>query len=202
MAQSPDTAPLTPLVKFWCTANKLSLLRVAAIPLLIILMYDQTKTTNLLAALFFAFASLTDWIDGFWARHFNQVSPAGQILDPLADKLLVMSALIMLVRFDCVAGWLAILIIGREITITTVRGIAATEGVIMAASQMGKWKTTLQTSGIVGLLLGPDFRWLGVHWWVIGYALLLISTFFSLFSAMRYVQAYIRARDVLLKKTA
>lgn len=133
--------------------NIVTILRILLIPVFIIVFTIPSVTRSHLAALIFIFASLTDWFDGYLARKFKQVTLSGKLLDPVADKLLVMSALIMLVQFQRVASWLAILIIGRDIAITGLRAIASSVGIVIAAKEMGKLKTIVQIIAIVFLIL-------------------------------------------------
>lgn len=133
--------------------NIVTLLRILLIPVFIIVFAIPSVTRSQLAALIFILASVTDWFDGYLARKFKQVTLSGKLLDPVADKLLVMSALIMLVEFQRVTSWLAILIIGRDIAITGLRAIASSVGIIIAAKEMGKLKTIVQIIAIVLLIL-------------------------------------------------
>ncbi len=134
-------------------------------------------TRSHLAALIFILASVTDWFDGYLARKFKQVTLSGKLLDPVADKLLVMSALIMLVEFQRVTSWLAILIIGRDIAITGLRAIASSVGIIIAAKEMGKLKTIVQIIAIVLLIL--DYH-------VFGTIVLWFSAILAIVSAFDY----------------
>lgn len=134
--------------------NILTYLRVASIPLIIVCLAPPTsgKSYNL-AFLLYVFASITDYLDGILARRHNLVTSVGKLLDPLADKLLTSAVLIMLIPPGKVQAWLVFLIIGREITITGLRSIAASQGLIMNASRMGKNKLISQTIALLFLLL-------------------------------------------------
>ena len=134
--------------------NVLTYLRIAAIPLFLILLVPPTSGKSLNTAfLVFVFASTTDYLDGILARRHNLVTSVGKLLDPLADKLLTSAALIMLIPLERVQAWLVFLIIGREIIITGLRSIAASRGLILDASRMGKKKMISQTVAILFLLL-------------------------------------------------
>ncbi len=174
--------------------NQLSMLRVAAIPLLVVLGYLPGRFWSMCAAVVFLAASLTDILDGVLARRYEQESHVGSILDPLADKLIFMSALVVLLVNDLVAGWVVIILLGREILVNTLRGVAATEGVIIPASRYGKVKTVLQVAALTGMLLGPENKIFGINWHSVGYVILFIAMGVSLGSAAGYVWHYHRLR--------
>ena len=130
--------------------NKLTLGRICAIPVFIIaLMMDQ----RVLATVLFIAAAFTDFLDGHIARKYGLVSNFGKLMDPLADKLLTMSAFICLVALDQIPAWMVIIILGREFIITGMRQVAAAEGIVIAAGWSGKIKTVLQMVAIPVLLL-------------------------------------------------
>ena len=123
------------------TANKLTLCRVVMIPIFIVLLY-QDFTHHLLAALgVFILASITDFVDGYVARHYNQVTDFGKFMDPLADKLLVMSAMAWFVQSGWMAAWAFFLVIARELAVTGLRLVAVEQGRVIAAAKSGKVKT-------------------------------------------------------------
>jgi CDP-diacylglycerol--glycerol-3-phosphate 3-phosphatidyltransferase len=134
-------------------ANLLTLCRILLIPVFVLLYADPTPGRSLAAALVFVVAAVTDVLDGYVARRHGQVTKLGKLLDPIADKLLVLSGLILLVQFDRVDALIAILIIAREVAVTGVRAIAATEGIVLAAETIGKYKMTAQVIAIVLLIL-------------------------------------------------
>lgn len=139
--------------------NFLTLFRIAVIPPLVIILLSPSKTAGLIATLIFAVASITDWLDGYLARRLEIVTVLGKFLDPIADKLMVMAALIMIIPFGRVPAWMVLVILGREIIITGLRGIASNEGIVIAASRLGKYKTIFQIVAILGLLLHYDYFW-------------------------------------------
>ena len=123
------------------TANKLTLCRVVMIPIFIVLLY-QDFTHHLLAALgVFILASITDFVDGYVARHYNQVTDFGKFMDPLADKLLVMSAMAWFVQAGWMAAWAFFIVIARELAVTGLRLVAVEQGRVIAAAKSGKVKT-------------------------------------------------------------
>lgn len=137
--------------------NKITFSRVLLVPIFVIVFYMDTPNSNLYAGLIFVIAALTDSLDGYLARKNNQVTNLGKFIDPLADKLLVSSALILLAEAGTIPGWVVIVIIAREFTITGFRIIAASEGVNIAASSLGKFKTITQLIAIILLLFNNIF---------------------------------------------
>ncbi|OEU58915.1 MAG: CDP-diacylglycerol--glycerol-3-phosphate 3-phosphatidyltransferase, partial [Desulfuromonadales bacterium C00003094] len=139
--------------------NLLTLARIACIPLLMTLLLMEGRTSAFCAALVFSLAAITDWLDGYLARKWQVVTVLGKFLDPLADKLIVMAALIMLIPLGRVPAWAVFVLLAREIVITGLRSIAASEGIVISASNLGKYKTILQMVAIIGLLLHYDYYW-------------------------------------------
>jgi CDP-diacylglycerol--glycerol-3-phosphate 3-phosphatidyltransferase len=133
--------------------NVLTVSRILLIPVFVVLFVTPTPDRSLAAAVVFVIAALTDLLDGYLARRRGQVTKLGRLLDPIADKLLVLSALIVLVQVDRVTALVAILIIAREVAVTGIRAIAATEGMIISAETTGKYKMALQVIAIVLLIL-------------------------------------------------
>lgn len=145
--------------------NILTLARIAAVPVVVVLMLDGGRVDGMWAAAIFGLAGATDWIDGWLARKWQIVTVLGKFLDPLADKLIVMAALIMLIPHGRVPAWAVFAILAREMVITGLRSIAADEGIVIAASNLGKYKTIFQMTAIPGLMLHYDFYWFfGLEW--------------------------------------
>ena len=173
----------------------LTWLRVALIPVFVVLFYWPDPSLHLpvrngLAALIFALAAITDWLDGYLARRLEQSTPFGAFLDPVADKLMVAVALVLLVQ-EHGNLWLtlpAAVIIGREIVVSALREWMAELGARahVAVSNLGKWKTAAQMLALVILLAHPkDFNF----WVILGYALLLVSAGLTLWSMVQYLRA-------------
>ncbi len=133
--------------------NFLTLVRILLIPVFVVIFLVPTPDRSLLAAVVFTVAAVTDLLDGYIARRTGQVTKLGKLLDPIADKLLVLSALILLVNIDRVSAVVALLIIARELAVTGIRAIAAGERLIIAAEVTGKYKMALQVVAIVMLIL-------------------------------------------------
>ena len=185
--------------EFWNLPNGITLVRIACIPVFLVFTWYESRANSLIAALIFTAAGATDFLDGWVARRRGLVTVIGKFMDPLADKLVVVSALVMLVHLGRVAAWVVIVIMAREFIITGLRAVAVSEGIVIAASQEGKYKTSLQIAAIAFLLL--HYRYM-VDFWVatvpvdanaVGTILLYLSLAFSLWSAGRYLQDFIRA---------
>ncbi len=144
-------------------ANKITIIRILMIPVFLILLYVEFPFHEFITAAVFIAAASTDSLDGYIARKLNQVTNFGKFMDPLADKLLVTSALVVLVEMDRVPALAAIIIISREFIITGFRVLAASEGLVLAASKWGKIKTVTQIIAIIALLINNfPFRYIGV----------------------------------------
>jgi len=144
--------------------NKLTILRVVMIPFFIVFLYVDIGEDigSYIAVLIFILASITDLLDGKIARKYNLVTNFGKFMDPLADKLLVCSALIALVDTGKLAGWIVIVIISREFIISGLRLIAVDSGIVIAASNWGKWKTTIQMAMIILLILDLNLPYMDI----------------------------------------
>lgn len=167
--------------------NLLSLFRIALVPLVVVLLLEPGRGRALAATAAFIVASLSDFLDGYIARRYEVTTRLGKFLDPLADKLVVMAALTMLAampREPSVPGWLVVVVVGRELAVTGLRAIASGEGVVLAAEEMGKYKTTYQMFAVTGLLMHYDFA--GVDWHAGGMYFLCIATFLSVWSGIDY----------------
>lgn len=176
--------------------NGLTLARIAMIPLFVWLTYDADPLSSMWAAVVFTVAAITDVIDGFLARRWNLITVVGKFLDPLADKLIVMAALVMMVRLGRVWAWVVIVLLARELTVSGLRTIAASEGLVIAAGQEGKWKTALQLTAIVALCVHYThtinflFVEAAVDFNLVGKTLLAVSTVLSIWSAGVYFKAF------------
>jgi CDP-diacylglycerol--glycerol-3-phosphate 3-phosphatidyltransferase len=135
--------------------NFLTVLRILLVPVLVVALLDETPNGDLLAAVVFAAASLTDAIDGYLARTRQWVTTFGKLMDPLADKLLIIAALVALVSLNRVAGWVAMVIIAREFAVTVLRMAATQQGVVIAAGPFGKAKAVAQVGMVFALITVP-----------------------------------------------
>ncbi|BCV25003.1 MAG TPA: CDP-diacylglycerol--glycerol-3-phosphate 3-phosphatidyltransferase [Firmicutes bacterium] len=133
--------------------NKLTLARIILVPVFMVTAWLRLPYADYLATAVFVVAALTDTLDGYLARRRQEITRFGKLLDPLADKLLVSAALLVLVEGGRLGAWVAMIIIGREFAVTGLRAVAAAEGIIIAASRFGKLKTVFQIIAIAALLL-------------------------------------------------
>jgi CDP-diacylglycerol--glycerol-3-phosphate 3-phosphatidyltransferase len=143
--------------------NALTLARIFLVPLLVVVLLTKFEgklilgvRKELVGAAIFGLASITDWLDGYLARRRKQITTLGQMMDPLADKLLITAALLSLVQMDLAPAWMVLVILGREFAVTILRGIAYSRDVVIAASPLGKIKMVSQVIAILLLILGKD----------------------------------------------
>jgi CDP-diacylglycerol--glycerol-3-phosphate 3-phosphatidyltransferase len=178
--------------------NALTITRIFLVPLLVVVLLTQFEGRNILGvapeivgAAIFGLASLTDWADGYLARRRKQITPLGQVIDPLADKLLTAAALIALLQMDMVSAWVVAIIIGRELAITGLRSLAYARNIAMPASRLGKVKMVGEVVAILALILAhgdlPFADTLAVIgqialWFVVVTALISAADYFRRFS--------------------
>jgi CDP-diacylglycerol--glycerol-3-phosphate 3-phosphatidyltransferase len=182
----------------WTIPNLLSFFRILIIPVLVYLLTYTDRFSALMAALLFLVASITDYFDGYLARRHRSVSDLGKILDPLADKLIVASVLIMLAAMDrphepSVPAWMVVVILARETAVTVVRGIALSEGIVMQAETLGKYKFILQSFALCGLLL--HYTYLGLDFFAAGMYFLVLSALVAVWSGINYHLQFFRLRQ-------
>ena len=173
----------------WTLPNILSLFRIAIIPVLVYFLTFTDAVSALWAAFLFLLGSVSDFFDGYFARRNQSVSDLGKLLDPLADKLMILSALVMLAAMDRmdepeVPGWLVAAVVARETAVTILRGLALTEGVVMEAEELGKYKFVLQSFAVFGLLV--HYPYLGIDFYVIGMYFLVVSAVIAIWSGVNY----------------
>lgn len=180
--------------------NALTMGRIVMIPLCLWLLDQDTPKSGFWAAIVFTLAALTDVLDGYLARKLNVVSVLGKLMDPLADKLIVMACLVWMVKMGRMPAWAVIVLLSREFSVTALRSVAASEGVIISAGQEGKTKTALQMLGIILLLSAYPYHLsyagldLGiVDFGNVGRALVYLSLVFSVASAAQYLSLFSEA---------
>jgi len=182
--------------RFWNLPNTITVVRLAAVPVLLCLPLATGETGSAVIAWIFIAAALTDVLDGWLARRGQQVTSIGKLLDPLADKLLVTTALIVLLaigRIPLWASWMVVVIVGRELAVTGLRGIASTRGHVLAASWLGKAKALTQNFAIGSLLF--HFQTAGLPAHDIGMALLTAATAITLVSGYLYFAEWFRVQS-------
>jgi CDP-diacylglycerol--glycerol-3-phosphate 3-phosphatidyltransferase len=143
--------------------NALTMLRILAVPVVVVALLVEMPNGDIIAAAVFAGAALTDGLDGYIARSRNSITTFGKLMDPLADKLLIIGALVSLVSLGRLEAWVAMVIIAREVAVTILRTIAAERGLVIAASWLGKAKTVLQIAAVIALIAtNPSPAWVDV----------------------------------------
>jgi len=170
----------------WTLSNQLTIARVLLIPVFATAFYLPGGWGYVLATLLFSLAAITDWLDGYLARSRNEITPFGRFLDPVADKLLVATALVLLVETHRTPALLAAIIISREIVIGALREWLAQHATIVHVSLLGKWKTGMQMAAIITLLLHETIFGMNMH--LIGAGLLWIAAILTLWSAYEYLR--------------
>jgi CDP-diacylglycerol--glycerol-3-phosphate 3-phosphatidyltransferase len=174
--------------------NALSLARIFLVPLLVLVLVTKFEgrliygvRMEIVGAAIFGIASLTDWLDGYLARRRKQVTTLGQLLDPLADKLLITAALLSLVQMDIAPAWMVLVILGREFAVTVLRGVAYSRGVVIAASPLGKLKMVSQVVAILLLILGYDHL---QRFFVLGRIALWVAVITAVASGLDYYRRF------------
>jgi len=186
--------------EFMNLPNYISMIRVAAVPLVIVTMMlikGEGDVGNVwsawwsfIAALIYGLASFSDMLDGFLARRYNLESAFGKFFDPLADKLLNLAAMIMLIPLGRIPAWLVVVLLVREVSITSLRGIAANEHILIAASKWGKYKNAFGSFAIAFLILHYPF--FNFQWKLVGWVLLIVSACFSIGSGVSYAWNFVK----------
>ncbi|HEX7666716.1 MAG TPA: CDP-diacylglycerol--glycerol-3-phosphate 3-phosphatidyltransferase [Polyangiaceae bacterium] len=187
--------------------NLLTMARVVMIPVFLWFLNQDTPVSCFWAAIVYTVAAITDALDGYLARKLGVVSVLGKFLDPLADKLIVMAGLVWMVPMGRISAWVVVILLSREMSVTGLRSIAASEGVVIAAGDDGKIKTALQMIGIIALVVGYPYRldYLGIDCGVVdllkvGRALVYLSLVFSVASAAQYGRLFGEAVEAKEKK--
>jgi CDP-diacylglycerol--glycerol-3-phosphate 3-phosphatidyltransferase len=192
-----EAAFLAKLLTLRNLPNLLTVFRIALVPVLVVLLRHPSRGAALLAAFTFFLACWSDFFDGYLARRHGITSSLGKLLDPLADKLIVMTALVMLAampRHPRVPAWIVVAIVGRELAVTGLRAVAVSEGIVLAAEELGKYKTIFQMLALHGLLLHYPF--FGVDFFAGGMYFLWPSLVLSLWSGVDYHIRVIRRAAV------
>ncbi|WKV09074.1 CDP-diacylglycerol--glycerol-3-phosphate 3-phosphatidyltransferase [Thermoanaerobacterium sp. CMT5567-10] len=175
-------------------ANKITIARLVLVPFFIIVMLSGIKYGNIISAVLFAIASLTDKLDGYIARKYNQITNLGKFMDPLVDKIMVSSALIVLIQLGRIQSWIVIIILSREFIITGLRAIGADKGVVIAASNLGKYKTTFQIIAIISLMLNNyPFEYIFFPFSTVA---IYLALFLTVYSGIDYI---IKCRNIILE---
>jgi len=165
--------------------------RIALVPFILAALAPDQLRWSVVAAVLFVISSITDYYDGFFARKYNAVSNLGKFMDPIADKILITSVLVMLIPTHKIDPWMVMVILARDTFIGGIRSVAAADGIIIAAKPTGKWKTALQMIAIPAVMI--DDRIAGIPFDRIGYYVLWISVVLSVTSGFEYFFGYQKA---------
>lgn len=180
-----------------CLPNLLTFMRILLIPAVLVFIDNDSPMRSFIAALLYGASAITDFIDGYLARKWNQITLLGKFLDPLADKILVMATLVWMVPLGRIDAWLVVLLLARELSITGLRSVASSEGLVISARQLGKRKTALQLLGILCLIVHFEYPLIFVgayiNFHLVGLYTIYISLVFSIFSAIEYIGLFARA---------
>jgi CDP-diacylglycerol--glycerol-3-phosphate 3-phosphatidyltransferase len=178
--------------------NFLTMGRMLLVPVVMLLMNEPTFEGSWWAAGLFVLAALTDFVDGYLARRWGQITVFGKLMDPMADKLLVLGCLLMLLNAGLVSPWLVFVLLGRELAVTSLRLLAAADGLVLAARPLGKQKTVFQMGGLAAMLVHQRVEWAGwtidFHWW--GTAALVVGAVLAVVSGVDTYLAFRRAHRV------
>jgi CDP-diacylglycerol--glycerol-3-phosphate 3-phosphatidyltransferase len=170
--------------------NGVTIIRIAAIPIILLLLFTSGQAYPIITAVLFLLVAGTDTLDGYLARRRGMVTTIGKFLDPLADKLLIVTSLIGLITARGIPTWMVIVIVGREIAVTGLRGIATTQGIIIAASTLGKYKTVFEVASITLLIFNGDY--LKIDFYQVGMGLLWIALVVAVISGIDYFKKFLK----------
>lgn len=177
--------------------TQLTVGRICLVPLVVVFLISTESIHALLAAVLFGAAAVTDWLDGLIARRRGQVTTLGKLLDPVADKVLVSAALISLVQVGSVAAWMVVVMIGREFAVTGLRSVSAAQGVVIAASDLAKYKTVAQYLAVTLLILERNVPvGLEGEFVYLSRGMLWVALILTVFSGVDYFVRFYRAADV------
>ncbi len=189
--------------------NLLTMARIVVIPVFLYFLNRDTPRDGVIAALVFSAAAITDLLDGYLARKMGVVSVLGKLLDPLADKLIVMASIVWCVAMGRIPAWVVVVLLGRDICVTGLRSVAASEGVVISAGQEGKVKTALQMIGLIAIVVGYSYH---LHYFsldlgvvdvvLVGRLLIYASLVFSFASAAQYLGLFAAAVDAKNRKAS
>jgi len=170
--------------------NGLTIIRILAIPIILFLLFYPEWICRLITTLFFLLVAVTDTLDGYLARRRKMVTTLGKFLDPLADKLLIVAALIALIPARGIPAWMVIVIVGREISVTGLRGIAVSQGLVISASTLGKHKTVFEVASISLLILNSSY--FSIQLQQVGMGLLWIAMGLAVISGVDYFKRFLK----------
>ena len=185
-------SPLEKIKNFLSQPNGLTLCRVAAVPGIVILLFFPNRFCLFMAAILFSAAAITDYFAGFYARQYGLESNFGKVMDPIADKLLVSSSLIMLASHGWIPAWVVCIIIGREFAVSGLRSLVSEKGEDVSSSWLGKYKVGFQIAAIIPLLI--HFPYFTIDFHAIGMVFLWLALVFTIWSGVDY---FVQFKDLL-----
>lgn len=171
--------------------NALTVSRILIVPIIALLLIYDGVIPSVIAAILFGAATITDVLDGYFARKLHIESDLGKLLDPLADKLLIATVMIMLIPLGRIPAWIVAVVIAREMAVTGLRGMASERSIIIAANWLGKYKTAFQSAALIPLLV--HYPILGLQFQLAGEFFLWIALFFTIWSGVEYLVGYMKA---------
>jgi CDP-diacylglycerol--glycerol-3-phosphate 3-phosphatidyltransferase len=197
LKRSFDRLPITQEKKrVFNLPNAITMLRIGIIPVLFFLLLSPDFTESLVIACIFVIAALTDLLDGYIARRYQIVTTMGKFLDPIADKLVVNTAMILMIPIGRIPAWIVAIIIIRDFTVDGIRTIASSEGVIIGSSRLAKQKTLCQVVAVTALMIHYPFLGADAH--LVGIAILYLALFLTLYSGLDYLMKFFK--EILNKK--
>lgn len=170
--------------------NSITMARISVVPFLFILLASPGPFWSLVLAALFALASTTDFLDGFIARKYNMITTMGKFLDPLADKLIINSAMILMIPIGRIDAWIVAVIIMRDLIVDGIRSIASSEGIYIQASMLGKQKTVAQAFAVTALMIHYPFLGLDAH--AVGTIILYVALVLTIYSGLDYFIKFYR----------
>ena len=173
--------------------NTITLARISVVPFLFVLLCNPGPFWSVVLAALFVLASLTDFVDGFIARRYNLITTLGKFLDPLADKLIVNSAMILMIPSGRIEAWIVVIIIMRDLIVDGLRSMASSEGVYIQASMLGKQKTVAQIVAVTALMIHYPFLGLDANF--IGAVILYVALFLTVYSGIDYAVKFFRRAE-------
>ena len=195
LKRSFDRLPITQeRRKVFNLPNTITLLRIGIIPALFFLLQSPGPGGSLILAALFVLAALTDFLDGYIARRYQLVTTMGKFLDPIADKLIVNTAMILMIPIGRIPAWIVAIIIIRDFTVDGMRSVASSEGIILQASRLGKQKTVCQIFAVTALMIHYPFLGLDAH--VVGTVILYVALILTLYSGLDYLMKFYRGMIV------
>ena len=177
--------------QIWLLPNLLTIVRILAIPIILLLLFSPGRVYQIITALLFLSVAMTDTLDGYFARRRGMVTTLGQFLDPLADKLLIVTALIALILARGIPLWMVVVIVGREIAVTGLRGIAVSQNIIISPSTLGKYKTVFEVASITLLIYNGTYS--SISFYHVGIGLLWMALALAVLSGVDYFKKFFKS---------